>query len=145
MLPEIKNDARTRMNNSIRRVTSFCGRFQFSLEKANTVSSLTPILPLWATILRRAFRPAWWPNVRGRFFLSAQRPLPSITIATWAGMSVVLLMPRIPSRVRFREVLFPSQRQSRQPCLPRGLSRPGYLSRPCALHLPKCLCLSEVP
>src|SRR5256886_14510007 len=46
--------------------------------------SLHDALPISASTTRRtASAPARWPAVRGRPRRAAQRPLPSITIATW--------------------------------------------------------------
>src|SRR5580765_608144 len=66
--------------------TSLCGRFQFSLENANSVSASTPRRRQNSTAARTAFWPSRWPRLRGRRRRSAQRPLPSMTIAMWRGM-----------------------------------------------------------
>src|SRR3954469_4869548 len=67
--------------------TSSSGRFQFSDENANTVRCSTPRLAQALMVLTSASTPCLWPKMRGmkRFF--AQRPLPSMTMATWRGTS----------------------------------------------------------
>src|SRR5512147_105432 len=39
------------------------------------------------TTARAASRPSRWPSIRERPRLSAQRPLPSMMMATWRGMN----------------------------------------------------------
>src|SRR5213076_1725364 len=58
------------------------GRFQLSAEKAYSVSAATPSPGAASTVRRTASAPARWPATRGRPRRVAQRPLPSITIAT---------------------------------------------------------------
>src|SRR3990167_387462 len=72
-------------NNSISALTSSAGRCQFSLEKANSVSTSTPASAHTSITARTASTPALWPATPGsrRFF--AQRLLPSMMIATCRG------------------------------------------------------------
>jgi hypothetical protein len=53
-------------SSSIRPDTSSGGRFQFSEENANTVSTRTPRSPQWRTQARNASTPLLWPATRGR-------------------------------------------------------------------------------
>jgi len=62
------------------------GRFQFSSENANSVSTSTPASIAPSTASRTAFHAARWPNGRGSRRSFAQRPLPSMMIATWRGI-----------------------------------------------------------
>jgi ABC-type uncharacterized transport system involved in gliding motility auxiliary subunit len=62
--------------------TSFAGRFQLSAEKANKVNAPTPRPGAASTSGRTACAPARWPAVRGSPRRVAQRPLPSMTMAT---------------------------------------------------------------
>src|SRR5450631_3635257 len=73
--------------NPIRKRTSSGERFQFSVEKAYAERFLTPISMAPATTSSRDASPASWPLVRGRPRAFAQRPLPSMTIATCPGTS----------------------------------------------------------
>src|SRR5690606_35012835 len=76
-----------RMNSCIRKETSSLGRRQFSELKANSVRWVTPrsmharITALTDSTPRRC------PAMRGRKRLRAQRPLPSMMTAMWAGTS----------------------------------------------------------
>src|SRR5690606_20074165 len=72
-------------NNCCNAPTSLAGRRQFSLENANRVSVPIPRRRQNSMLARTAFWPARWPNVRGRRRARAQRPLPSMTIATCRG------------------------------------------------------------
>src|SRR5688572_18555238 len=65
--------------------TSSVGRFQFSEEKANTVRYSMPRSAQACTVRTSASTPCLWPKKRGSRRRLAQRPLPSITIATWRG------------------------------------------------------------
>jgi len=65
---------------------SRAGLFQFSSENANSVSTSTPASIAPSTASRTAFIPARWPNGRGSRRSLAQRPLPSMMIATWRGI-----------------------------------------------------------
>src|SRR5213083_3635966 len=61
------------------------GRCQFSSENANSVSTSTPASIAPSTTSRTAFMPARCPKGRGRLRSRAQRPLPSMMMATWRG------------------------------------------------------------
>src|SRR2546425_9621142 len=61
------------------------GRCQSSSERANSVSTSTPASIATSTTSRTAFMPARCPKGRGRLRSRAQRPLPSMMIATWRG------------------------------------------------------------
>src|SRR4051812_35435283 len=69
----------------IRKRTSSSGRRQFSVENAYTVIHLSPSSRPPSTVSKRASSPAAWPSVRFRPRCCAQRPLPSMTMATWRG------------------------------------------------------------
>src|SRR5215469_15376750 len=103
-------------NSSMSRLTSPSGRCQFSLLKVNRVSALTP-RPVQCSMTRRAVsRPALCPRLRGNPRFLAQRPLPSMMMATCCGggvsFSVMLLLaparpPGIcPARSDFEELGF---------------------------------------
>src|SRR5690606_12321574 len=83
-------------NSSISAPTSSAGRCQFSLEKANRVSTSTPASAHTSMTARTASTPALCPATPGsrRFF--AQRLLPSMMMATCrgtaAGASCLLLL-----------------------------------------------------
>jgi len=62
------------------------GRSQFSVEKANTVSTSMPHFCDSFTTSFRARTPASWPTLAGHPCLSAHRELPSIIIATCLGI-----------------------------------------------------------
>src|SRR6266850_7615377 len=62
--------------------TSAAGRFQLSAEKAYSVSAVTPRSGAAVTTRRTASAPARWPAPRARPRRVAQRPLPSMMIAT---------------------------------------------------------------
>ena len=70
------------------RSTSSAGRVQFSVEKANSVSTGMPSSPAPRTTRRTASAPRRWPATRGRPRAFAQRPLPSMMMATWWGPGV---------------------------------------------------------
>src|SRR6266545_2512160 len=63
--------------------TSLGGRLQLSAEKAYSVSARSPRSGAASTTRRTACAPARWPAARGRPRRVAQRPLPSMMIATW--------------------------------------------------------------
>src|SRR6185369_5361933 len=63
------------------------GRFQFSEENANTVRYSTPRSAQLSTVRTSASTPALCPKKRGMKRFLAQRPLPSMTMATWRGMA----------------------------------------------------------
>src|SRR3989442_225530 len=82
-------------NRSIRIVTSSGGRRQFSLENANSVRYSMPRSIAPRTAPRTASTPLRWPATRGRWRARAQRPLPSMMIATWRGVSRALGTSRV--------------------------------------------------
>src|SRR5512146_2748699 len=65
--------------------TSSAGRCQFSWLKANSVSTSTPASRQPSTASRTAAIPAEWPTGRGSERSRAQRPFPSMMMATCAG------------------------------------------------------------
>src|SRR4051794_8405484 len=65
--------------------TSSGERRQFSVEKAYAEMCFTPISMPPATTSSSEASPISWPLTRGSPRALAQRPLPSITIATWPG------------------------------------------------------------
>ena len=70
----------------MRNRTSSIGRRQFSVENAYTVIQRMPTSSAPSTVSNNASSAAVWPSVRFRPRRFAHRPLPSITIATCAGM-----------------------------------------------------------
>ena len=68
--------------------TSTLGRPQFSLENANSVSASTPRRAHSSITIRAGAMPALWPACRGRPRAAAQRPLPSMMIATCRGVAL---------------------------------------------------------
>src|SRR5215207_4044879 len=77
-------------NSPIRLDTSSRGRRQFSLENANSVSASIPRREHSLMHMRTGSRPALCPAARGRPCAAAQRPLPSMMIATCRGRFKVL-------------------------------------------------------
>lgn len=71
----------------IRKRTSSGERFQFSVEKAYSEMAPTPISIAPCSTSRTRSAPTLCPSVRGSPRSFAQRPFPSITIATWFGIS----------------------------------------------------------
>src|SRR3984957_3141963 len=61
------------------------GRTQFAEEKAYSVSTSTSARAVASTMARTAFAPSMWPAVRGSPRWAAQRPFPSMIIATCTG------------------------------------------------------------
>lgn len=61
------------------------GRFQFSVENVYKVKYLTPNPDGFLRNLFHGSTPSWCPAVRGNPLAFAQRPLPSIIMATWRG------------------------------------------------------------
>ena len=82
-------------NNSIKKLTSACGRRQFSLLKAYTVNALTPSLAQCSTTCLVALTPDWWPELLGMLRFCAQRPLPSMMMAMWDGIDVTGNIPAL--------------------------------------------------
>src|SRR5690606_19934343 len=72
-------------SSSMRKETSWGGRSQFSVENAYTVRASTPSWAAVCTVLFRALTPARCPAARGRPRSWAQRPLPSMMMATCRG------------------------------------------------------------
>src|SRR5690606_22638714 len=73
------------MNRRIRTETSSAGRRQFSELNANSVRNSIPSRAQASTVVRTASTPLAWPATRGSRRRVAQRPLPSMTMATWRG------------------------------------------------------------
>ena len=69
-------------NIAISPLTSAGGRDQFSVEKEYTVSSRIPSSTASRSRALTVSAPAWWPASTGRPRALAQRPLPSVMIAT---------------------------------------------------------------
>ena len=84
-----------RRKSSIRIDTSSAGRRQFSLENANSVRNSTPRSRQARTTPRTASTPLRWPATRGSSRCFAQRPLPSMMIATCRGTARVSGMSRV--------------------------------------------------
>src|SRR4029077_972368 len=76
---------RERARRRMSAATSPAGRFQLSAENAYRVRAPTPSSGAASTVRRTASTPARWPATRGRPRRPAQRPLPSITMATCSG------------------------------------------------------------
>src|SRR5258708_12461922 len=77
--------SRERRNSCIRNDTSSGGRRQFSLEKAKSVRNSMPRSMQALTTSRTVSTPRRCPATRGRKRFFAQRPLPSMMMATWRG------------------------------------------------------------
>src|SRR5262245_51011932 len=75
-------------------VVSASGRRQLAEENANSVSVPMPSDGAAATARRTASTPARWPARRGSPRARAQRPLPSMAIATWKPCGQVLGMAK---------------------------------------------------
>src|SRR5690606_13707047 len=73
------------MNSFISAPTTSSGRPQFSLENANRVSAPMPCSRQKSMHRLTARAPARWPMTRGRPRRAAQRPLPSMMMATCRG------------------------------------------------------------
>src|SRR3990172_4947317 len=74
-------------NSCISSATSSAGRRQFSELNANSVRKPTPRSVQARTMPRTASTPRWCPAKRGSPRCRAQRPLPSMMIATCCGTS----------------------------------------------------------
>jgi hypothetical protein len=72
-----------RRSNPIRSRISERGRDQFSELKEKIVRILMPSSSAARTVLRTASTPRRWPSPRGSPRCAAQRPLPSMMMATW--------------------------------------------------------------
>src|SRR5262245_32600360 len=75
-------------------VVSASGRLQLADENAKSVSVPMPSAGAAATTRRTASTPARCPARRGSPRARAQRPLPSIAIATWKPCGQVLVMAK---------------------------------------------------
>ena len=75
---------------SMRKSSSAFGRRQFSLERQYRVSCLMFRLAACSVTLRTLVTPCLCPSIRGRFRYFAQRPLPSMIIATCCGKDLSL-------------------------------------------------------
>src|SRR6266550_2609331 len=73
--------------------TSAAGRLQLSEEKAYKLSAVMPQPGAISTTRRTAAAPARWPAARGRPRRVAQRPLPSMTMATWKEVLCFIKSP----------------------------------------------------
>src|SRR5262249_48517580 len=106
-------------SSAISALTSFAGRRQLSEEKANSVSVATPKSGAASTTRRAAATPAGWPAERGRPRRVAQRPLPSMIMATCrpACPSTVLCIAKLPCK-KFSDQLETAQAE-------RGGAGPG--------------------
>ena len=76
-------------------MTSSSGRRQFSLENANSVRYVDAALDAGAHDAAHRLDARRWPATRGRRRCFAQRPLPSMMMATWRGTSPVTGMSRV--------------------------------------------------
>ena len=91
----VTSTSSARANRSIRIDTSSAGRRQFSLENANSVRYSTPSSIAARTVARTASTPLRCPATRGSSRLFAQRPLPSMMMATWRGIARAAGMVRV--------------------------------------------------
>ena len=62
-----------------------------AIEKAKSVSASMPRRPHSSIHMRTGVSPALCPATRGRPRAAAQRPFPSMVIATWRGRSVAVV------------------------------------------------------
>src|SRR5262245_315215 len=74
--------------------TSFSGRVQFSLEKANRVRYRSPSVAAAVTTRRAALTPSRCPAIRGSPRRVAQRPFPSMITATCSGSGCARMAAR---------------------------------------------------
>src|SRR5712691_7830310 len=74
-----------RRNSPISSRISARGRSQFSELNEKMVRTPMPSSPAARTVLRSASTPRRWPSLRGRPRAAAQRPLPSMMMATCRG------------------------------------------------------------
>ena len=83
----IKISSSSELNTKpMRADTSSSGLFQFSVEKVYSVRYLTPNRTHSDVIRRTVSTPAWCPKLRSLPRSAAQRPLPSIMMATCVGI-----------------------------------------------------------
>ncbi len=71
-----------RRSSPIRSPISDAGRAQFSALNEKIVTISMPISAAARTVRRTASTPRRWPSTRGRPRAAAQRPLPSMMMAT---------------------------------------------------------------
>ena len=74
-----------RRSRPINSPTSLAGRDQFSALNEKMVMNLMPISLAARIVRRNASTPRRCPSTRGRPRAAAQRPLPSMMMATWRG------------------------------------------------------------
>ena len=74
-----------RRNSPINSPISAAGRDQFSALKEKMVTMAMPMSPAARMVRRKASTPRRWPSARGSPRAAAQRPLPSMMMATWRG------------------------------------------------------------
>ncbi len=74
-------------NIAISASTSGFGRCQFSVENENTVSSSIPSSAASRSRALTVSAPARWPSIAGSPRSAAQRPLPSVMIATYLALT----------------------------------------------------------
>src|SRR6202043_464662 len=100
-------------NRRINAAISAGGRAQLADENAYSVSILTFARAAASTVARTAFAPSMWPAVRGSPRWVAQRPFPSMMIATCTGLGAPR---RLDDRLDMFEVaqqcLFPGRRNA---------------------------------
>src|SRR5438552_10437530 len=113
-----------RMNSCIRIETSSAGRRQFSLENAKSVRNSTPRSTHERTVARNASTPLRCPATRGRRRCLAQRPLPSMMMATCRGTSRTSGTPRVElvNDIGLGQSVF-SKRHERAECAPANTLR----------------------
>src|SRR5215831_5194713 len=78
-----------RRNSAISSRISVAGRVQFSALKEKMVRKPIPRSPAARTVRRNASTPRRCPSPRGNPRAAAQRPLPSMMMATWCGTAMV--------------------------------------------------------
>src|SRR5438445_6898543 len=85
----------------MRKLTSARGRRQFSVEKAYSVMYFKPMASAASMTSGTASpMPTRCPSVRGRRRAFAQRPLPSMMIATWLGSLLRSIRAGTPTSLR---------------------------------------------
>ena len=80
-------------NIAIRPSTSSRGRVQFSVENEYTVSSSIPNSAASRSRALTTSAPAWWPSIGASPRCCAQRPLPSVMIATYGPPALRRVRP----------------------------------------------------
>src|SRR5258708_775536 len=109
-------------------LTSVAGRFQLSAENAYSVRAPTPSPGAARTMRRTVSAPERWPAARGRRRRVAQRPLPSMTMATCSEvLCVIKFLPK-------KREMSPARRaDQRFQMIEIALQRPPALSREAVL------------